>query len=86
MEKTRENARLEAQGMDVDELNFAVFCVENIAEHLNLNGSEVYRLLSEDSDILDGYVIPNYDALHTQDKEYIVNDIIEYMCEKGLIK
>jgi hypothetical protein len=69
-----------------DELSFAVFCIENVAECLKLSGSAVYKLLTEDSDILDSYLVPSYDALHTQDKEYIVNDIIEYMREEGLIK
>jgi len=67
------------------QLEFAVFCIENIAEFLDLNSDEVYKLLTEKSDILDNYIIPCYDALHTQGKEYIVNDIIEIVREKGLI-
>jgi hypothetical protein len=50
-----------------------------------LTGGEVYKLLTEKSDILDEYIIPCYDALHTQRKEYIVDDISEFMGEKGLI-
>lgn len=72
--------------MNSDELSFVIFCIENIAECLKLSGDEVYKLLTEDSDILDSYLVPNYDVLHTQDKKYIVNDIIEYMQEEGLIK
>jgi hypothetical protein len=70
--------------MNIKELEFSVFCIENVAEQLGLNGEEVYRLLAEKSDILDNYIIPCYDALHTQGKEYIVNDIVEYIREKGL--
>ena len=33
--------------MSADELNFAVFCIENVAEHLKLGGDEVYKLLTE---------------------------------------
>ena len=72
--------------MSADELSFVVFCIENVAERLNRSGSEVYKLLTEDSDILDGYLMPSYDALHTQDKEYIVNDIIAFMREEALIQ
>ena len=68
-----------------DELSFVVFCIENVAEHLKLSGDEVYKLLTNDSDILDSYLIPSYEALHTQDKEYIVSDVVEYMREEGLI-
>ena len=71
--------------MNTKELGFSVFCIENIAEHLDLTGGEIYRLLTEKSDILDNYIIPCYDALHTQGKEYIINDIVEYMKEKALV-
>ncbi|MDR0517509.1 MAG: DUF3791 domain-containing protein [Fibromonadaceae bacterium] len=66
------------------ELEFAVFCIENLAEKLGKTGNEIYKMLTEKSDILDSYIIPCYDALHTQGKNYIVNDILEYMKEKEL--
>jgi hypothetical protein len=68
------------------ELEFAVFCIENVAKKLGKPGSEVYSMLTEKSDILDSYIIPCYDALHTQGKSYIVNDILDYMKEKGLVE
>ena len=71
--------------MNTNELEFAVFCIENVAEELGLTGAEIYRLLTEKSDILDNYIIPCYDALHTQGRDYIVNDITGYMREKGLV-
>ena len=71
--------------MDKKQLDFAVFCVENVAEHLNLTGAEVYALLAEKSNILDEYVIEYYDALHTQGKDYIVDDLVEYMDKEGVL-
>ena len=71
--------------MNTKELEFAVFCIENLAEYMGLKGDEIYKLLTEKSDILDNYIIPCYDALHTQGKEYIVNDIVEIIREKGLV-
>ena len=71
--------------MNTKELEFAVFCIENAADALGLTGAEIYRLLTEKSGILDEYIIPCYDTLHTQGKEYIVHDIIEYMREKRLV-
>lgn len=65
------------------ELEFVVFCIENTAEKLGINSKEVYRLLSENN-IIDGYIIPEYDVLHTQSKDYIVNDITEVMRERGI--
>lgn len=71
--------------MTKKELDFAVFCIENVAEHLRLNGADVYKLLATDSKIFDEYIIENYEVLHTQGKVYIVNDIVEYMREVGLL-
>ena len=68
------------------ELEFAVFCIENIARRLNRNGAEVYSLLAEKSDILTTYILANWEVLHTQDKDYIVDDILEVMREKGVVK
>ena len=65
------------------ELDFAVFCIENVAERLGVSGDVVYRKLTEASDLLDGYIIAYYDSLHTQGKEYIVDDILEIMENEG---
>lgn len=72
--------------MNNNEVEFSIFCVENVATKLGIPGQEVYELLTEKTNILDEYIIPNYEILHTQSKEYIVNDIIEYMKECGVIK
>ncbi len=68
------------------QLEFAVFCVESTAERLGRPGNEVYNMFTEKSDILDNYIIPHYDVLHTQGKGYIVNDLLDYMKDKGLIE
>jgi len=69
-----------------NELDFAVFCIEAIAEYLDINGADVYTKLKYESDLLDEYIVANYDALHTQGKEYIVEDIVEIMQEEGLVE
>ena len=71
--------------MTKNELDFAVFCVENVAEHLNANGADVYRLLTESSEILDRYIVPCYESFHTQGKAYIVSDIVDYMRKEELL-
>lgn len=67
------------------ELEFAIFCIENIAIKLNISGQDVYKILTEETNILNDYIIPCYDALHTQDKNYIVDDIIRVMKENNLL-
>lgn len=67
------------------ELEFAIFCIENIAAKLGVSAEKVYDALAEKSDILNDYIIPEYEILHTQGKEYIVDDIIEVMKERGVL-
>jgi len=63
---------------------FAVFCIEAISDKLDITGEKVYKMLTEESDILDSYIIPGYDSLHTQGKDYIVNELIELMKKRGV--
>ena len=67
------------------ELEFAVFCIENVAAKLKVGAETIYKALTDKSDILNDYIVPEYETLHTQSKEYIVNDIIELMKERGLL-
>ena len=67
-----------------NELEFVVFCIENLAVALHTDAQSVYRSLTEKNDILKSYIVPEYEMLHTQSKEYIVNDILEVMKERGV--
>jgi len=71
--------------MNREQLFFAVFCIEALADELSTTGDRIYRMLSEESDILDKYVIPCYDALHTQGRGYIVDDLKQLLREKGVL-
>ena len=66
------------------ELEFAIFCVENVAIRLHVSAEKVYDAWTEKSDILNSYIVPCFDALHTQGKDYIVNDILDVMKERGI--
>ncbi len=66
------------------ELEFAIFCIENVASKLHVDAQKVYVALAEQTDILKDYIIPEYEVLHTQSKDYIVDDIVDVMKEKGV--
>ena len=55
------------------ELEFAIFCIENVASRLHVDAQNV-----------NDYIIPEYEVLHTQSKDYIVDDIIDVMHERGV--
>ena len=69
---------------DVSVLEYVLFCIEGIAKKLGKDGREVYQILTEDSDILNSYIVPSYDVLHTQGKDYIIEDILDVMKKRGL--
>ena len=76
--------KAEADQWNSRELEFAIFCIENVAIKLNTDPRKVYAALTEQTDILNDYIVPVYEPLHTQGKDYIVNEIIEVMNERGV--
>ena len=70
--------------MNYDNVDFITYCIGNLSRRLNMSADEVYRRLKQ-SGILNGYIIPSYDVLHTFGKEYLMEDLTEYMREKGVL-
>ena len=66
------------------ELEFSIFCIENLALRMHMKPRDAYDMLAKKTDLLQTYIVPSYDVLHTQDKEYIVNDIIDALRMKGI--
>jgi len=71
--------------MSPEQSFFAVFCIEALADELKTSGDKVYLMLTKDSDILDSYIVPFYDSLHTQGRDYIVRELIELMEKRGVL-
>ena len=65
------------------ELNFSIFILYILAEKWKKTPSAVYKILNS-TGILDNYIIAGYDLLHTQGKEYLVDDITDFVREKGV--
>ena len=70
--------------MNTMNIDFATYCIGNLSRRLGLSASEVYRRLKS-SGILAEYIIPSYDVLHTFSKEYLLDDLTDYMREKGVL-
>ncbi len=66
------------------ELSFCIFVLYSLADKWKKTPATVYEILNT-TGILDNYIIPCYDVLHTQGKEYLVEDITEFVKEKGVI-
>lgn len=73
-----------AQNMDIKTLEFVTYCISKLAQVLKLSQREVYRRLMS-SGILYDYIVPSYDVLHIFGSRYLVEDLTEYMKEKGVL-
>ena len=64
-------------------MEFTVFLIHALADDWGRSYRCVYQILN-DSGILDGYIVPFYDVLHTQGKQYLIEDITGFVKEKGV--
>ena len=49
--------------MSEKQIEYSVFCIENVAERLGKTGTEIFNLLNN-SGLLKDYIFPSYEALH----------------------
>lgn len=70
--------------MNSNQLEFVTYCIGNLSIRLQLPQSTIYVRL-KDTGILDNYIVKGYEVLHTFGKEYLMNDLITYMQEKGAL-
>ena len=70
--------------MSSDQLDFITYCIGNLSIRLQLPQKAIYARLKS-TGILDDYIVKGYDVLHTFGKEYLMEDLISYMQEKGAL-
>lgn len=70
--------------MDREVLEFVTYCISKLSQYLMMPQREVYNRLKK-SGILHDYIIPSYDVLHTFGSRYLMEDITDYMKEKGVL-
>ncbi len=63
-------------------LSFTVFVIHALAKAWMKTPAFVYSVLNE-SQVLDGYVISSYDMLHTMGRKALIEDITDFVKEKG---
>ena len=70
--------------MDRKQLEFVTYCIGKLSVVLKLPQKEIYKRLKS-SGILYDYIVPSYDVLHTFSSRYLMEDLTEYMKEKGVL-
>lgn len=69
--------------MDKDKMSFVVYLIHACSAKWNKTPEEVYRLLKS-TGCIDNYLVPNYDILHTQGTQYLVDDLQGYLELRGV--
>lgn len=59
---------------------FAVFCIESVAARLGCTGADVYAELYR-LGAVEPLLFDSYDVLHTQSKEFVVDEVIQLIKE-----
>ena len=62
---------------DIDIAYFVSFCIEQYKKHTNLKGEAVSKLFLK-NDVVD-YLSANYDVLHTQSSQWLIEEIDNFL-------
>ena len=57
---------------------FVATCIESTARLTGCNYQDVYRRM-EKIGMIENYIIPNYETLHTESRDVLVNRLLEYL-------
>lgn len=68
--------------MTKDSMEFVIYMIHYCANKLGISPSNVYKKLHE-SGCIPAYLVPHYEVLHTQSSEYVMNDIQQYLQQRG---
>lgn len=63
-----------------EEFEFYVYCLEKYARFKNMSGIRAWSLFKESG--ADDYILRNYDLLHTQGTEYVLDDIQRFISRR----
>lgn len=69
--------------MEKNILEFVTFTIGSVAERVHKSPSEIYGLFKR-LNVIDGYLVPAFDVLHTFGRQYLVNDVLDFLQEKEL--
>lgn len=70
--------------MNRESLNFTIYCVGILSEKLGMDERDVYNLMQKGG-IIDNYIVPCFDVLHSFSRNYIIENLTALMREKGLL-
>lgn len=66
---------------DEIKMAFVASCIEGAARKMGVSYREVYERMNNVG-MIDDYLLGCYDALHTESREYVTEDVIECLLNK----
>ena len=69
--------------MNRDSMVFVVYMIHRCANQWGLSPAMVYKKLKE-SCCIESYLVPHYGVLHTQSSTYVLEDIEQYLKNRGI--
>lgn len=69
--------------MEKNILEFVTFTIGSVVERVHKSPSEIYCLFKR-LNVIDSYLVPAFDVLHTFGRQYLVNDVLDFLQEKGV--
>lgn len=69
--------------MDKDSFSYVIYMIHACANNWENTPSEVYKKMKS-ADCIMGFLVPNYEILHTQSTQYVIEDIKEYLTVRGI--
>ena len=79
------NSRKVSEGMDWDHMTFINDTVELLSQHWHVEEEEIYRFITEDTNLVDEYIMGNYEALYCLEDKTLINAIESYCKTKGIV-
>ena len=69
--------------MNRDSMVFVVYMIHRCANQWGLSPAMVYKKLKE-SGCIESYLVTHYGVLHTQSSTYVLEDIEQYLKNRGI--
>ena len=70
--------------MNQDVFEFVIYMLHACAKKCHMPPYKLYELIEKEK-CVSNFLVPLYDVLHTQSTDFVVNDIREYIKNRGVI-
>ena len=81
-ELLNENAHKIFDGMQIEEIVYVNWCVEVMAKNWDVEEAVAYDRICQDTETLEKFILPNYEALSTMEEEDVFKEIEKFYQEQ----